>query len=216
MKKQFILFIFLLCGFSCASQKKEIISKSAIKLEGVSTNVNDFININGYYSNAGFGAGVRSNLIFFADGTYVWQFGFKKDAMEDSIATNIGKWIYSWIEDGQIRWGNYWGVYRIEGDTIIGNFFIKGTFGRGWSFDEERYKIIDKNTVEKIYLKGLLKADDSYYEFNSPWMSVFFQFIPADSLPSSDCWLKEEKWIWRNESDWKNYMEKIKQKKQKK
>jgi hypothetical protein len=63
-----------------------------------------------------------------------------------------------------------------------------------------------------------LKVDESYYQSlkdYSPWISnsVPLYFSPADSLPSSDCWLKEEKWIWRHESDWKAYMEKIKQKK---
>ena len=38
----------------------------------------------------------------------------------------------------------------------------------------------------------------------------------AFSLPSSDCWLEEEKRIWRNESDWKEYMQKVEQKKIKK
>ena len=211
--KNIILITILLSGSgSCTSQKNEIIAKSTIKLEGVNTNINDLININGYYSNAEFGAGVRSNLIFFADGTYVWQFGFKKDAVEDSIANNIGKWIRTWIEDGQIRWGNYWGVYRIEGDIIIGNSFVKNSFWKGWSFDEERYKIIDNTTIEKIHLKSLLKSSESYYNSHSTYISDLFQFIPADSLPSSNCWLKEEKWIWRNEEDWKSYMDSIKTK----
>ena len=45
MKKQLILFVLLFYCFSCASQKKEIISKSTIKLEGKSTHVGDLINI---------------------------------------------------------------------------------------------------------------------------------------------------------------------------
>ena len=49
MKKQLILFILLFCYFSCASQKKEIIAKSTIKLEGINTNIRDLIEIDGYY-----------------------------------------------------------------------------------------------------------------------------------------------------------------------
>ncbi|MDR3340069.1 MAG: hypothetical protein LBT25_08295 [Candidatus Symbiothrix sp.] len=184
--------LFFSFSFSSASQRKEIISKLTIKLEGNKTNISDFIDINGYYSNADFGSGIRANVIFFSDGTYVWQFKFREDATEDSISNNIGRWIYTWIEDKQIRWGNYWGVYRIEGDTIIGNFFVKGSFWRGWSFTEERYKIIDKTTIKKISLKYLLKSDNN----SETWMSDYYHFIPADSLPPSDCWLKEEKWIW--------------------
>lgn len=46
----------------------------------------------------------------------------------------------------------------------------------------------------------------------SPWREGSpLHFTPADTLPSSDNWLKENKWIWRNESDWKNYMQHVEQ-----
>jgi hypothetical protein len=64
-------------------------------------------------------------------------------------------------------------------------------------------------------MKSLRKSDENNYKLNyrTPCLQnkELHYFMPADSLPSSDCWLKEEKWIWRNEQDWKNYMEKIKQ-----
>jgi len=50
MKRQSIIFILLLSCFSCASQKREIISKSTIKLEGKNTNIRDLIEIDGYYT----------------------------------------------------------------------------------------------------------------------------------------------------------------------
>jgi hypothetical protein len=216
MKKQLGLFILLFCCFfcfSCASQKKEIITKSTIKLEGKNTNIRDLIEIDGYFHDEDFG----SNLMFFADGTYVWQFQFKEGAIKDSVKTNMSKWIHTWTENGRVRWGSYWGVCRIQGDTIIGNSFVKGTFLSmgGWIFNEERYKIVDKTTIKKVYIKGLLKADESYYKLHSPWIRYdnYFYFIPANSLPSSNNWLKEEKWTWRNERDWKDYKEKIKQEK---
>ena len=78
---------------------------------------------------------------------------------------------------------------------------------------------IKENVCIVIYSKSLLKRDETYYrDMNvSPWINGgYLYFTPADSLPSSDCWLKEEKWIWRNEQDWKDYMERIKEKKKKK
>jgi len=148
MKEQWALYVLLFCCFSCAPQKKEVIAKSTIKLEGKNTNIRDLLEIDGYYTD------IREekhidNVMFFEDGTYVWSFYFREELLADSIRKNMSKSIKTWIEDKQMRWGSYWGVYRISGDTIIGNYFENGTFWRGWSFVEERYKIVDRTTVKK-------------------------------------------------------------------
>jgi hypothetical protein len=215
MKKQFILFILLFCCFSCASQKKEVIAKSTIKLEGRNTNIRDLMEIDGYYSSLGYEN--DGGTIFFEDGTWV-AFSFKRDISENEIRVNLSKSVRSWEEDKQIRWGSYWGVYKIEGDTLIMFKYDKGNFWKGWSLYEYRKKIIDRTTLKETYRKSLLKNDETYYrDLNiNVWVDGFYsQFFPADSLPSSDNWLKEEKWIWRNEQDWKDYMQKIEQKKNK-
>jgi len=213
MKKQLILFISLLCCLSCASQKKEIISKSTIKLEGRNTNIRDLIEIDGYYCMPEY---PDSNCrMFFEDGTWV-DFSFKRNLSENEIKANMSKSVNTWIKNKQVRWGRDWGVYQIQNDTIIVHRYFKGSFWEPWSLSEERYIIVDRETVRRIYIRGILKADDSYYEFNSPWrVNDTFHFIPADSLPSSGNWLKEERWIWSNEQDWKDYMEKIKREKMK-
>jgi hypothetical protein len=210
MEKQIILIIFSLIAMSCISQKREIISKSTIKLEGENTNIRDLIEIDGYYQSQD-----CSKAMFFEDGIYVSSFSFKKDMPKDEIKTNLSKSINSWIENKQVRWGFYWGVYKIEGDTLVVYYYLRGNWWAPWIFDEKRYKVIDRTTILPIYEKGLLKADEQYYKsigFN-PWIEngEKISFFPADSLPSSNCWLKEKKWIWRNESDWKAYMEKVKQ-----
>jgi hypothetical protein len=213
MKKQIILIISSLIAISCISQKKEIISKSTIKLEGGNTNIRDLIEIDGYYQDQDY----SSHKMFFEDGMYVSSFSFKKDIPENEIKANMSKSLAGGIEDKQFSWGNYWGVYKIEGDTIVVYYYLRGSFWTPWYFDEVRYKIIDRTAIQQIYRKGLRKADEQDYKDSdkSPWIKNGdkLYFNSADSLPSSDCWLKEEKWIWRNESDWKSYMEKIKQKK---
>lgn len=213
MKKQWILFILITCSFFCASQKKEIIAKSTIKLEGKNTNIRDLMEIDGYYIRPDYPQ--YGNIMFFEDGTWVY-FSFKRGLSENDKKENLIKSVECWSENNQIRWGSYWGVYRIRNDTIRVHRYDKGSFWKGWSLSEERYKIINKKTIKRIYFRGILKADDSYYEFNSPWIyDADLYFTPADSLPSSDNWLKEKKWIWRHERDWKAYMEKIKQEKKK-
>ncbi|MDL2223681.1 hypothetical protein LJB98_06285 [Bacteroidales bacterium OttesenSCG-928-M11] len=207
----FLLLICLLFSLSCASQKKEVISKSTIKLEGENTNIRDFIEIGGYYAVPDYQ--LDGGLILFEDGTCA-AVSFKEAVSEDEIKKNLLKNIVSWKKNEQFRWGSYWGVYQVKNDTIVVYGYDKGSFWKGWSLSEERYKIINRTTIKKIFWKSILKSAEKYYERNSPWVDGFdYHFFPADSLPPSDCWLKEEKWIWRNEKGWKEYMERIKQKK---
>jgi hypothetical protein len=210
MKKQIILIIFSLITMSCVSQKREVISKSTIKLEGKSTHISDLININGYYSKANCKkCNSIAGIMFFDDGIWV-DFRFKKDVTEEEIKINMWENVARGLDHkNTIRWGENWGIYEIHNDTIIVSIFGYGyIMGDFWI--EQRYKILDRNNIQLVYAKSLLKKDENNDE--SPWMEPFnYQFISADSLPSSDCWIKEQKWTWRNESDWKAYMERIKQ-----
>ena len=118
MKRQLILFVFLLCYFSCMSQKKEVISKSTIKLEGKSTHISDLINITGYYSKADCRkCNSIAGIMFFDDGIWV-DFRFKKDVTEEEIKINMWKNVASGINyKNTIRWGENWGIYEIHNDT---------------------------------------------------------------------------------------------------
>lgn len=110
MKKQFILLLFLLCFFSCASQKKEIQKKSTIKLEGKKTNIRDLIEIDGYYSKPEY---PDSNCrIFFEDGTWV-HFSFKRTVSKDEIKKNMSNFVESWIKNKQVQWGFEWGGHTV-------------------------------------------------------------------------------------------------------
>jgi hypothetical protein len=209
MKKQLVLLLFFICYFSCASQRKEVIAKSTIKLERENTNIQDLINIDGYYTNPS--TSQYGSYMFFKDGTWVY-FHFQSGMSEKEKQTNMTKSVTNWIEDRQIQWGYYWGVYTIQNDTIIVHSYDKSALLKGWSLGENRYKSIDKNTIQRIYYRSILKSADDYYKTNSPWRDDEpMRFTPADTLPSSDNWLKEKKWTWRNESDWRAYMQHVEQ-----
>jgi len=209
-----MIIIFSISVVSCLAQKQEAISKSTIKLEGKNTDIRDLIDIDGYYQDID-DTSKRTGRIFFEDGTCVTLFWFKEGITEDMKRENLSQAIYSWKQKGQVRWGTYWGVYKIDKDTIVlQNATKAGLFNMSWSFDKIKYKVLDRQTLKLIYHKDLLaKAGGDPYEIGKK--TFIDKFVPADSLPSSDCWLKEEKWIWRNELDWKDYMEKIKQKQKK-
>jgi hypothetical protein len=193
-------------SFSCVSQKKEIIAKSTIKLEGKNTNIRNLINIDGFYyfdpSNKRLGG-----IMFYDDGSWVY-FHFKDSLSENKIKKNLTKSIIN--SGNRKQWGYSWGVYAIQNDTIIVYSYNRPAFLVSYDLSERRYKVINRESIKKVYVKGLLKSEDDYYKTHSPWIdSPQTDFIPADSLPSSDNWLKENKWIWRNESDWEDYMQHV-------
>lgn len=205
--KRIVLFIWMFTLLSCGAQKREVIAKSTIKLEGKNTGIRKLIEIDGYYSLSL--APHLGSYMFFEDGTWV-DFHFQRESTEEEKQRNMSKAVTSWIEDKKMRRGSYWGVYKIEEDTLVVYSYDKGTLWKGWSLSEEKFKIIDRQNINRIYYKGLLKADG---QDGRPWFNgELMYFTPADSLPCPDNWLKEEKWIWRNESDWKAYMKKIEKK----
>ncbi|GAB6122106.1 hypothetical protein [Dysgonomonas termitidis] len=208
--KYIVLFICILALSSCFSQK-EVIKSSTIKIEGGTAGIRSLINIDGYYpisSELRYGA-----ITFFEDGTWVY-FGFKSGIPIEEIKKNMSESVLNWSGNKQIRWGVDWGVYTIQNDTIIVHSYDKPALLKALAISEIRYKVVDKNTIQRIYFRIISKADDDYYKTNSPWRyQEPMHFTPADSIPPSDNWLKENKWIWRNESDWKDYMQKVEQKK---
>lgn len=81
-----------------------------------------------------------------------------------------------------------------------------------------RYKVIDRHTIQEISNEEVLPPNISDYEIShsanreKSFLNKYYDFIPIEQLPSSNCWLKEEKWFWCNEEDWKSYMDSIKTK----
>jgi len=198
MMKQCILILLTVFSFSsCVAQKKKIISHCN-KLEGTNTNIRNLIDIDGYYP----------GIMFFEDGSYVKNFWFKAGSTDSLIRNDMSAYLHSWIDDkGLMQWSAYWGVYRIEGDIIIAQTINPGNFWRGWEYSEIRYKIIDKNTINAFYYSDPTEPD------RGKILNYTYNFIPCDSLPTANNPLKEYKWLWRHESDWKEYMQKIEQKK---
>lgn len=209
--KYFIFIICLLFSFSCVSQKKDVITKSTIKFEGKNTNITDLVCIKGLFHSSNYQS--NENVIFFEDGTVI-KFLSKEQIEKNQNIVNLSDPVYHSESKGRIRFLGQRGVYTVKNDTIITHMYGAPALLVGWLLDEERYKILDRKTIKKIYVKGLLKAHEKYYKESgqSPWIDeTIMHFYPADTLPSSDNWLKENKWIWRNESDWKNYMQHVEQ-----
>lgn len=104
-----------------------------------------------------------------------------------------------------------WGKYEIENDIIKVRYVKKGkSLNAGWSLSECWYKVLDMRKIQEI--RGIT-YDSEHQSWNkvdygslqgTPLPSIF---VPLATFPSSDGWIKNESWFWKNESDWQEYME---------
>ena len=87
----------------------------------------------------------------------------------------------------------------------------------GWSAWQEKFIIINKNTLVKINVKPINNSKKvnffytNYYDRNKIKSDTAI-FVPVKNIPNLNNWLKKEKWFWCNEKDWQQYMDSIKQK----
>ena len=154
-----------------------------IKIDKQPNNMDSLLNIKGYYAetmNYKDGTNYTSYFLFFEDGSYVNQIYFDLDSM--SKIRNI-------------RFGVYQGFYKLYGDTIKIQMIDRGYGLTASDFMEKWYKIIDRNTLKLIY----------FYPYNKAKTSLA-TFITLDIVPSFDCYLKKDKFFWKDEKDWKEYM----------
>ena len=202
MKKIFILLLISINLSSCIgiqsynSLKKKFLY---LKFDNKPNKTNGLFNINGYYK-------LEKNnkntvyFMFFEDGSYVNQVFF--DEKNNIIGPSVDR-----------------GIYKLFGDTIKVQIMFKGVGLTGSSFSEKWYKIIDKNTLKIIYGAQDQVTDDffaKYYleEYDiTKYYHPYAKFIPLDSIPHFDNFLKKDKFFWEDEKEWKEYMESLKLKK---
>jgi hypothetical protein len=213
IKKLFIAASLMACFSSCILNigwMREVRALSTLKLEGKTGAHQNAFEVKGYYRTIS--PFVYGSYLFFEDGTWV-NFHFKQGVSELERQKDMVNTIdYDGIRKNQLRWGFYWGTYRVEKDTIYVYSYYKKTMWNVISLSELRYKILDKRSLQLFYYRELEKSEDKYYETHTPFLKnqSILHFFPVDSIPSSDCWLKERKWIWQNKLDWKEYKRKIK------
>lgn len=223
-----ILFSVLLILPSCINMQARKVFRKNIKTcysDKVNLIANEKIYLNGYYVmyiKGPFSSGppntsyyktydsLPHNIFFFKDGVYLNNFL----VLDDNPATvqNYFNNTYEATVDSvtsNFR-ARYWGTYKIQGDTIVAQYFFMGSLNAGWFGWEDWYKIIDKQTIKLIYtypLRGGISDEEmQVLNYNRSRFSTG-KLVPLEKLPSSDCWLKKEKWFWCDESEWYNYME---------
>jgi hypothetical protein len=155
--------------------------------DGAYTGIDTLINIEGYY---------EPHLMFYKDGTCINGF---MGIWRKTIQEQFEEMVNAPREMKVFHWDNNWGCYVICGDTIkVRTVKRAGCGGMDaiWWLDEKWFKIIDKNTLEKIY----------------PTYSGLYltKFHSLTVRPNSDCSLKKKKWFWCNEELYKEYKRTLK------
>lgn len=174
------------------------------------TRLDELIRTDGYYLRD---TTITSNppeaqLIFFGDGTAA-NFWFAEG--KDSLLRGVPHINLSAAIDyeGRKRVWSFGSCYAMRGDTIcVNDYFV---YLCEWVLQRRLFKVVDRETIELVTSQWVYKEK---YELNDPiyerhWT---YKFIPAENIPKPDVPLKEKKWMWRDKTEWKNYMSGISKK----
>jgi hypothetical protein len=230
MIKKYFLYTIFLFAISCISLKTPLYIQQRISdYDGVKTNIKDLINIDGYFIHGEPEIDTNDSsyiyFMFFEDGIVNMRVCDYNVFPYSDKPQNISQYINQVIsnENGKQSKLFYnslgWGRYTISDDTIKINYHSGWGYPNCYAF-EIWFKVIDRNHIVDIYFDRITdktsQITDTQKKENLYEDAIPSRFVFLEKIPNSNSWLKKEKWFWRNESDWKNYMEMIEQKKIKK
>ena len=138
-------------------------------------------------------------FLFFEDGTFGELMLRSIDLQKKDIDLHslLGKRKY---------WG-FGGCYSFREDSIcVDNYSLHPYW---WYVQKIRFAIISKDTIELVCSKLLSDTGEMEWRYHRQR----YVFVSAINLPNPDSVLiKKEKWIWRDEKDWKAFQTKHKRK----
>jgi len=182
---------------------------------GKSTNIKTLIKIDGYYelielykTCSGIGANmickdtVQRHIVFYEDGTFIynyWDLTTLKNV--DSSDKHFEEATIKRIKNPELYYSTFfWGIYRIEGDTIITQRIFNASLLAPWNAWEDKYVVLDRKTIVMIpsATKSLYKTTKAERRKTAVEMAKR-KFLPAKfkqstNLPPPDSWLKKEAW----------------------
>ena len=236
--KLFIIILSCLIISACQNHVPKSIKKSFVYCyDDRYTGIDSLINIDGYYKEMSLhkrsptvGGFLKDTSIYYIDtsyfyfmfydnGLYVYSISdiYYDEYKKEWIKKDKTSFLKDFSENGETPeanyfYGNYWGSYTIHWDTIKVQRIYKGTsLNDGWAVSEHWYKVIDKNTIQRINSFNLPITMESQPVEKTENPAIF---VPISTKPKSDnSWILKERWFWCNESDWEEYMIKIGKKK---
>lgn len=225
MRYKLGLFFLLVCFFqSCNSQVPFRVRKNFKYCYDPTANYSQsFIKLNGYYilkyppnkivnyDNRGNKIvydkdTAFANLIFFQDGVFVlgdtksnrtfYEIDYLKKVEQQKKP-----------ESEQFYNGTYWGIYKIDGDTIKLQYIShQPSLNPYWTLIEAWYKKVDENTLKVVYAKDYMHENKSHDE-----SIITLEFVRTDITLQSNTWLKKEEWFWCQSEEYKAWRKEHKQ-----
>ncbi|MBS1775105.1 MAG: hypothetical protein JSS64_02360 [Bacteroidetes bacterium] len=214
-----LLILFLLTGmpFYCNSKKvpKYIRDRFTNCYNGKNTNIKTLIEINGHYTLkelyrvcSGVGVNmickdtVQHHIVFYEDGTFIYNYWdlttLENVASEDKL---FEEWANNRIRDSKMYYVTFfWGIYRIERDTITTQYIFNPSLLSPWDAWEDKYVVLDRETIVMIpsATQPLYRTTKAERKEMAVEMAKR-KFLPAkfkqsNNLPPPDSWLKKEAW----------------------
>jgi len=215
-----LFFIFSACGFRVPSRVKKNFS---FCYDSTTYYSNSKLNFNGYYVSSSLfdsplhdwktgkttyeKVTLHSNIMFFSDGIFINSFIGGNDIASSSLfLENVSKNIKL---ETDIFYNKFkWGMFKIEGDTIKTQFVNRPSLLIAyWHLIEIWYKIRDGNKLEEIYINNSIENKE--LDQNSKTIEPF-DFIETNFKLNSNTWLKNEKWFWCDDNEYKQWKQKQK------
>jgi len=225
---------------ACLSIPKSIKNSFTYCYDGKYTGIDTLINIDGYYLAISIKENIKAiggfldarlgrcidttytRIMFYNNGLMVYNMAdiYYNYIKKEHLRKDVASFLQDFSENSEAVgandfYGNDWGRYIVCGDTIKVQRAHKSTsLNDAWVLREIWYKIIDKNTILCI---DYFRLPTTTVPQVSRGENYLMNFIPIPAKPKPDkSWILKEKWFWCNESDWKAYMDSLKQEKSKK
>ncbi len=224
MKTYFILQVLLLAivnlSFGKVKVPQYIVENFSNCIDDECDHIKSVLDINGFYRMAelkrwssGYKDSFRSydssifNIIFYKNGLYLFGFCGSTETSVEDVKTYLSSEYRDSRPNRLFVSSGTWGAYKILHDTLIMQsiYNVGSPIMASWRAWEQKYKIIDRRTIEQIpsSTRALYKQDrdtriSSEKAFASESYTLPSKFIEYDSIPPPNCWLKKESWIWCN------------------
>lgn len=198
--KIIILLQLLFVMHSCYTVHKSVIQDFDYCYSKSETGIESLININGYYE-VSYTSLIENKVIrqeavvFYDDGIYL-EFP-SVEMLLDSHSISKKSW-------GEMNVNC--GIYKLFLDTIKVQYVYIGSATSGC--ETIFYKVKRFDTIDEVFY-GNCEAPPKMFLKNNE-VSKSIKFIPYSKIPEANqIWLKQKKWFWCDEQEWKAYKDSI-------
>jgi len=149
--------------------------------------------------------------IFYDDGM-IYTSVYNIDDDESEFKELLIKAQKSGLTKNYFNYGNgmIWGTYRVIGGKIKARI-CQSPGTQTLLVWDEHFTILDSN---RIHYDGSCYLPCTSITKNEKKQILYF--VPFDSIPNSDCWLKQKRWFWADKVAYKAYKKKLKEERKKK